>query len=1844
MYKELIGIGSETRPPVLIVDEYQQWKRRMINFLDLLDENLMTSIREGPFKPTVTVVAVERTETTPYLPAYEVEKPYDMYSAEQRAQAAIDKRALTLLTMALPNDMYARVDSCKDARSMWLGIEQQVQRGEKALESQRENAMNAYEGFCARDGETLTDSYNRLNSYVNNLRRLGTEKNRYEVNVKLLKRLSSQWQAVTISIQVSQNLGKLALHDLYSMMLHHEETLFGKKEKKIGPLALAAVPLGGSNFHHTSSFQENYSVEEPIVLDDGLSEEEITGKDLTLVEVNQAKVDTSREKTFREMIKGDQETTIIREIVMDSTTASNSIRNLIRIVIKGTTITISKEIMDTTTATKGIEGHQASECKVKLKDSAYFERKAALMKKKELGKVLMADEEHWVQEEEDSDDKGPHSVQGYYLMADFEEASIVDSSAQAALESNLQMEKALVVRFRTNCAVYKSCLEDLTVSYDGLVLESGIRESNLENKFFSLQRSHDEIESSREELKPKFNILSEERTKMFSKIEELEEINLKRGQSEHTLNHLTKQTTQHPFYQDKPGLGHAEKHVLEKAPANLYNFDNMSASIPKPRLVGGHVTENYVMQSVTFTEIINGKAVSITTTPASSSSSSPPPSPLATGPVFIPARDPSNTFANWEGIKARTPKVAMPPINYNNLNSSYATREIDLSVDAAVIQPLDVSATQPSVLTSLEKEMFTPRSKAMEFDACRDKIMNFELILSKKDKLISTLAHNYHDTKAERIRMSSQCETADFSCTSSFKIKYANLQKQLIVQKVFLDEDDPPSGFIPGKTILAKALAIKQTSSTKPPASVSVENNTEGETCAGTDKGKPGLDFNSSSFEVSENSKPKQPLISSKTDFRNEKLMSFLEEVGITHNFFAVCTPQEIGVVERKNRTLVEAARSMMAHSGVPPLLWAEAVSTAYYTQNRTLIVKRTCKTAYEMVNKRKPNIDYFKVFGCVCYMLNNRDDLGTFDANSDESIFIGYSLNSATYSVYNKQTRSIFESRYVDFSETEMYSNANSNSASPVFLEMNTSTPPSTPLSTNTFASDFIDLAEFDLTTLVGPINVLAPPDQANPSSTSVSSDVFVNESSSVPNAEGETSSGTVEPEPVPSPTVEVETYSDTVTAEPILSPSQLSTNQQSLETEVEMVREQTVNPVLAPIPEVASPPSSSTAQRTYAQVVREPRLEIVLDIEPLDGNQISVVRDENDAMNNMNYDPIPHTRKWTRSHPSTNIIGSPSAPVTTRSSKIHENLILFAGFLSDFEPSKTQEAFSDPDWVKAMQEELAEFERNKVWRLVERPWGKSIIDLRIFLAYAAHKNMRVFQMDVKCAFLNGDLHEEVYVEQPEGFVDPKYQDHVYVLDKALYGLKQAPRAWYETLTIYLLKSGFRNGTVDPTLFLQRSGDDLTLVQIYVDDIIFASTNPESCTKFEQTMKSIFQISMMGELTFFLGFQVRQTPQGIFIKQSKYVQDILKLDQKNYRAIIGSLLHLTASRPDIVFATGVCARFQCDPQESHLGAVKRIHKYLKSTPDFGLWYPKDFSLSNRLLQLADLFTKAFDEKRHYYLLSKVGMLDLLAEIRTRRKSSLEITQSIPEGNVQVSRSCRRLGAEHVTFVTLEVQGVVMTKMAKQQTNPPSPIDNEADNALITLGNILPILQNNELGDFEPLVSGPILCSEILALGVTSEINGVSQVTQSMLPPLWLQMFNLMNRCWSSKTKGTDRATTQLWHIFHSLAYGRRIDIAAQLWLDITKDLAGRGRLQYHSIPWLRFLELIIRDHMNRHPNVRRRSSHQVIKPTQINRVIKCDLISGLPEMHIPVHVLDMADQEADSVIVGPKEVTFKQG
>nr|GEZ01347.1 retrovirus-related Pol polyprotein from transposon TNT 1-94 [Tanacetum cinerariifolium] len=279
----------------------------------------------------------------------------------------------------------------------------------------------------------------------------------------------------------------------------------------------------------------------------------------------------------------------------------------------------------------------------------------------------------------------------------------------------------------------------------------------------------------------------------------------------------------------------------------------------------------------------------------------------------------------------------------------------------------------------------------------------------------------------------------------------------------------------------------------------------------------------------------------------------------------------------------------------------------------------------------------------------------------------------------------------------------------------------------------------------------------------------------------------------------------------------------------------------------------------------------------------------------------------------------------------------------------------------------------------------------IRLFLVYAAHKDFTVFQMDVKTAFLNGILKEEVYVGQPPGFVSKQYLDHVYALDKALYGLKQAPRVWYDVLPQFLIDSGFQKGSIDTTLFIKKMGKHMMLIQIYVDDIIFGSTNPKYCIKFLDLMVKHFEMSMMGKIKFFLGLLVNQFSNGIFINQYKYILDILKrfgmencdtvptpmveqaklkldlvgklVDHTDYRSMIGSVMYVTSSRLDIMFSTCMCARYQENPNEHHVSAIRRIFRYLRGTINLGLWYSKDSSFDLTAYSDADHAGCHLDQK-----------------------------------------------------------------------------------------------------------------------------------------------------------------------------------------------------------------------------------------------------------------------------------------
>ncbi|KAJ9541114.1 hypothetical protein OSB04_027620 [Centaurea solstitialis] len=809
------------------------------------------------------------------------------------------------------------------------------------------------------------------------------------------------------------------------------------------------------------------------------------------------------------------------------------------------------------------------------------------------------------------------------------------------------------------------------------------------------------------------------------------------------------------------------------------------------------------------------------------------------------------------------------------------------------------------------------------------------------------------------------------------------------------------------------------------------------------------------------------------TEFKNRKLDSFLDSVGITHTFSAARTPQQNGVVERKNRTLVEAARTMLTFSKLSLHFWAEAVASACFTQNRSLITKRFMKTPYELVYNRPPSIKFFRVFGCECYVKNDKDNLDKFSPKGDECVFIGYAKDSPSYQGIEEDSTPAPVAPGISgvLASDQLHGNP-----------MTSSSLANKPSSSNSNTCDLDELFEFFYKEVPAPANIALPvPAVVQPaphvmvSTTDISSSNLQGTSSSLsasasPSsrvspapAEGEPShtfqqapvvnvsspqSGasstmptTSQHQGIPSPAPQVAGPSTTTSPAPqVAGPS--TTTQPA---------PQVAGPSTSttpPAPQVAGPSTSTTPpapQVASPSTTAQPTPQVA-------GPSTTTPPAPQVAGPSTTAPPAPQVAgPSTTTQPAPQAVGpslvssdTPAAPgpivvqsqvpptVTTLATTRREpefyidlrieplpppTLPHTTNFLIKTRTLERDGALDISDWVTAMQEELNQYERLGVWRLVPRPKNKTIIDLkwifknkkdedgivtrnkarlvakgfkqqagidydetftpvarieaiRIFLAYAAHKNFTVYQMDVKTAFLNGELKEEVYVSQPEGFVDRTKPNHVYILDKALYGLKQAPRAWYDHLSNALLDNGFYKGKIDPTLFIKTEGNDILLVQIYVDDIIFGSTNSDMCTWFSDLMTTRFEMSMLRELSFFLGLQVLQKPDRILINQSKYIRDLLKrfhmdtssvaktpmasgtligadskgkpVDQKTYRAIIGSLLYLTASRPDIMFATCFCARFQVNPKESHMMAVKRILRYLKGTPNRGLWYPKE--------------------------------------------------------------------------------------------------------------------------------------------------------------------------------------------------------------------------------------------------------------------------------------------------------------
>ncbi|GKV31343.1 hypothetical protein SLEP1_g40039 [Rubroshorea leprosula] len=512
-------------------------------------------------------------------------------------------------------------------------------------------------------------------------------------------------------------------------------------------------------------------------------------------------------------------------------------------------------------------------------------------------------------------------------------------------------------------------------------------------------------------------------------------------------------------------------------------------------------------------------------------------------------------------------------------------------------------------------------------------------------------------------------------------------------------------------------------------------------------------------------------------EFVSAEFNKFCEDFGIKRQLTASYTPQQNGVAERKNRSLVEMAKSMLKAKGLPNSFWAEAIHTAAYIQNRSPTAALHHQTPFEAWHGWKPKVAHFKIFGCLAYVHVPSQKRTKFEENSVKCIFLGYSDETKGYRFYNPITKKLLISRDVIFDEKNSWNWNEKKSLGSVLVD------------------------------------------------------------------------GILE-------------------ADPVMTEGEMSEGQSS------------------------STPNSGS-----------------------------------------------------RSCPS-----SPETPPAPRKARRVRSLVEIyeqtqrCQMAHVEEPSCFEEATQNRKWCKSMDEQMKALERNQTWELVDLPKDNKVVSLKwvyktkynsdgsvhkhkarlVARALAAQHKWSVFQFDVKSAFLNGFLEENVYVQQPQGYEIERQEQKVYKLKKALYGLKQAPRAWYERINAHFCSHGFHKSPSEPTLYVQTRGGD----------------------------------------------EVVQNGEGIFISQEKYAKDLFKkcrmedcnsvgtpmvsnqkfslddgeekVDAHAYRNLIGSLLYLTNSRLDITFATSMLSRFMQSPSKTHYGAVRRILRYLKGTISFGILYAKN--------------------------------------------------------------------------------------------------------------------------------------------------------------------------------------------------------------------------------------------------------------------------------------------------------------
>ncbi|CAN1239948.1 Retrovirus-related Pol polyprotein from transposon TNT 1-94, partial [Linum grandiflorum] len=634
-------------------------------------------------------------------------------------------------------------------------------------------------------------------------------------------------------------------------------------------------------------------------------------------------------------------------------------------------------------------------------------------------------------------------------------------------------------------------------------------------------------------------------------------------------------------------------------------------------------------------------------------------------------------------------------------------------------------------------------------------------------------------------------------------------------------------------------------------------------------------------------------------EYNSNDLRAFYQSHGILYQQSCLGVSEQNGVVERKNRHVLELARAILLQTNVPSTFWPEVVSTVTYLINRQPSATLGHVSPYMKLFGKSPQYSFLRTFGCVCYVLLPRTERTKLTSKAAKCVFVGYSEHHKGYLCYDPIQRRVRIAYHVIFMERIFYySSSSSSSSTPASSRMVPAYDP------------------FSVSIDEGPTAPLDsdPPDLGSSGSSSTSSSSNSSTSSTADS-----------------------------------NPAKALSNTSS---------------------------SSSLASTSLA-------------------------------------DPPPR-----RSYHS-NLGQTPS--------HLNDFVIYATGQSSIPIPRNYKEASLDPNWCRAMDDESAALDVNNTWSIVPRPpppkrvlgskWVFTVkthpdgtldrykarlvaqgfrqeygIDyeetfapvakmqtVRTLLAVASQRNWPLLQLDVKNAFLHGDLHETVYLECPPGY-NKTGSDVVCRLHRSLYGLKQAPRAWFEKFQSTIANTGFHQSQSDPSLFLKKSATGITVLLIYVDDMILTGDDMDEIARTKQALQEHFHLKELGHLSYFLGLEIQRSPKGIFVNQKKYIVDLLadagcaecspcstpmemnlKLskdegealsDPTFYRRLVGSLIYLVSTRPDVAYAVQVVSQFMSLPRKPHLNAVYRILRYLQGTHSLGIYLPS--SRTSELRAYAD--------------------------------------------------------------------------------------------------------------------------------------------------------------------------------------------------------------------------------------------------------------------------------------------------